>query len=288
MIRVKSTTMAFAIAALCYGCPHLFAASHVSPNLSGTWAGTARGSDYHENDNSGTSGTPQPTVTPASGNFTATFTHVGDDLTINAQAQTDGGAVSFTLTGKAGDFALWATGTQMSDSHVDQIFMSGRFAPKGDKLIGKMLFFHSGNITFVSYSFKKTASAATAPRAVFTADTSNAGARESTDPPFNVGGKVSGKVYTFGTNGKGGSYKADVSGTIAPALGTATLNFADGVGLTFHTSEVDADKYLVFSGTSGSENLMMFGKSSSSAASGTGWIFGATRLVEFKFNIKKQ
>ena len=261
------------------------AATLVSPNLTGTWTGTAKGNDYHEhNDPMDTT----PAVEKVSGTFNCTFAHVGDDLTVNAQVQGGSESFSMTLTGKAGDFALWATGTNLtSDGITDSVFMSGHFAPKGDKLIGNFIFSHSGNITYISYTFKKSAGAALT-RSAIVPDTASAASRDNTDPPFNITGKATGKFYNFGTNAKAGSYKAIMSGMITPIDHTATLNFADGVGLSFSTTENNADKFLTLSGTGGSESIVLFGKSGNTSATGTGWIYGATRVVEFKFSIKKQ
>jgi len=261
------------------------AATLVSPNLTGTWTGTAKGNDYHEQNGSMDT---TPSVEKVSGTFNCTFTHIGDDLTVIAQVQGGSDSFSMTLTGKAGDFALWATGTNLtSDGITDQVFMSGHFAPKGDKLIGTMLFFHTGNFTNIAYTFKKSPGAALT-RAALVADIGAAASRDNTDPPFNITGKATGKFYNFGTNAKAGSYKATLTGNIAPVDHTATFNFADGVGLSFTATENDANKFLLFSGAGGSENIILVGKSGNSSATGTGWIYGATRVVEFKFSIKKQ
>jgi len=270
---------------LCCTVQPLLAATAVSPQLNGDWTGSASGNTYHHQDSSSTS----PLVEPAKATATATIVQAGNDLTIAMQITPTGeAAFAISFAGKAGDFAFWGRGSFIdSGGTVEEVFASGHFTAKGNKIVGNMLF--GGNdITYVGYSLTKTTTAALT-RADRALGLISVTASNSTDPPFNVAGKASGKTYTFATNAKAAKYSAAVTGAFVPATSTASFTFAAADGTqTFDTMYGDAEKASAFLGQGGSENIIMFLKTSTSSGSGTGWIFGDTRMVEFKISAKKQ
>src|SRR5258706_109463 len=93
----------------------IHAATSISPNITGSWAGSATGTDYHDQDN-GTGGST-PVSGKASGTLTASITQTGADLIMAltvgpAKPGTDQKTFTVAFTGKAGDFAYWATGVR--------------------------------------------------------------------------------------------------------------------------------------------------------------------------------
>jgi hypothetical protein len=265
----------------------LSAATAVSPKLGGTWAGSASGRNYRDNNNSNDT---SPLVSPAAAAVTATVTQTGTDLIVDMMiTPSDGGPFPMTLTGKIGDFAFWAQGTFTdTDGTAEQAFMSGHFTAKGTKLTGEMVIAGGNNITQVTYKMTRT-SAAALSRAMQAFAPADAKAQQSTDPPFNVIGKASGSTYTYATSAKAVKYTASVTGTFVPAANSATLTLTTASGAqTFELSYMDTDYALAMTGQSGSDRMVVFLKTGQNSGSGTAWIYDDTRMIEVKVTAKQQ
>ena len=274
--------------------PQAGAATAVSPNISGNWLGTAAGTSYSEQDNS-TGGTMARATSSgtilkaerASASVAATLVQTGNDLAIDAMLQTQSNStISLHLTGKAGDFALWAAGVDVQADHTDQVFLAGQFDSKSKKIVANMVFYHNRDVTSVVVSLKRSPST-TLSRATAGEDgAGEAAGRADDELPFTVAGSAVGKSFTFSTNAKAAKFKSTLSGAFAPAQKTAVITFASN-GEIYSVTETNGGKGLVLSGTSGSDNILLFGTSGKSSAAGTGWIYSDTQLAIFKWNVKK-
>jgi hypothetical protein len=260
-----------------------------SPNLSGTWSGSAKGFSYSKNmDSSG--GTTSKTQ-PVGGAFAGTIVQTGSDLSIDAiitpSSSGAGGPFEIVLLGKAGDFAAWATGVDTHNADTtEQVFLSGHFTAKGDKLVGAIIFYHSHDVTQLAYSLKKTGGLPKSAAGAAPEFAEAAAARAGTDAPFKVTGSANGKSYTFSSNASV-TYKATVSGMIDPSAATVSMTFGDHTYTGFST---DADNSVLMALSDGSENVILFLKTpkNGNSASGNGWIYSSTRMVDMKVAIKKQ
>ncbi|HEY3324384.1 MAG TPA: hypothetical protein VGP72_28290 [Planctomycetota bacterium] len=272
--------------ALCFSA---LSATSVSPNISGTWTGSAAGRGYKvEVDQNGNQTNMVETV---SATLSVNAVQSGTDLTLDVQVTTaNDGTNLVTFTGKAGDFALWATAVQTNQDSTEQIFLSGIYASRGDKITGTIVIYkdqHAAQLSFkLTKSVAKLSRAAGAARAAQSIPT----ATSRQDGPFNVAGKVSGSSYTLATNAKAAKYSGTMTGAFADTSATLTVTAADGT-LTYDVTQTGTDGAIVLFGSGGlggSESFVAFLKTSNNAGVGTAWVFSQTRLVQVKLTAKKQ
>ncbi|HLX61159.1 MAG TPA: hypothetical protein VKX17_07740 [Planctomycetota bacterium] len=269
-----------------------------SPNITGTWAGSATGTEYRDQTDS-TGGTT-PVKDKASGNATASITQTGTDLSFSltvVSTNHSGSSQTFVVpfTGKVGDFAFWATGVRPALGESDpaaQCFISGHFDAKPSKITGNFILYSSSQVVNVGYSLKKTSSTPTARDTALALAFPTGSPRDDTTP-FNIAGSSTGKAFDFSTSAKALSVKSTITGTIDPVAKTATITVVNGANSqTFNVSEVNGGKAFVNSGSGGSETLIFFGVGSGSGngtgAAGIGWRYSDTGMTEFKYSVKRQ
>ncbi|HLX61160.1 MAG TPA: hypothetical protein VKX17_07745 [Planctomycetota bacterium] len=267
--------------------PSTHAATSVSPNITGSWAGSAMGTDYKNQDN-GTGGTT-PFSEKVAGTATASITQTGNDLifTVTITASSKGGTPdTFTIpfTGKVGDFAFWSTGA--GPDTAQQVFASGHFDKKPSKITGNMIFYRDNNLANFAYTLKKTSSTPTV-RAAPVYAFPDAGTRGD-NVPVNIVGSSTGKTFDFSTSAKAVTVKSTVNGTINPD-NTATITVVTGSNSeTFNETEIGGGKGFVETGTGGSDNLLLFGVKTGSGGAGIGWIYNDGGMTEFKWSVTKQ
>ncbi|HLX61161.1 MAG TPA: hypothetical protein VKX17_07750 [Planctomycetota bacterium] len=272
--------------------PSIQAATSVSPSLTGSWSGSATGTEYKDQDN-GTGGTT-PVSHKASGNAVASVTQTGNDLifTLTITSTNSSTPTTFTvpLTGKVGDFAFWATGVEpASDTDpAQQVFASGHFDKKPSKITGNMIFYKDHHVTDVAYTLKKTSSTPMVRDARYAFVLPEAAPRDN-NTPFNIAGSSTGKSFDFSTSAKAVSVKSTISGMIDPVAKTATVTNTVGSNAeTFNETEIDGGKAFVFTGMSGSDSLLLFGVGTGTGGGGIGWIYNDGGMTEFKWSVKKQ
>lgn len=255
-------------------------------DISGEWSGSAKGLSYHKQQN-GDMGSENK-VEQATGNLKATITQTGSILNIVMEISPSGD-VPFTveLIGNVGNLACWGVGQYLRTDGLDRFFISGHFTAKADKIVGSIIVYSDHEVIPLTYSMKKSAGAKIYPSEP--ASTARATPRADDVTPFNVSGTVAGKNYVLSGSAKPGAFTGTVTGTIDPVAKTATFKVtAGGSDETFTVSQIDGGKGLAFTGDGQSESIMLAGPVGKDSASGTGWIYSATRMAEFKFKIKKQ
>ena len=292
---VRCSVIAAVVLFVC--APSAHAAAKPSPNITGTWTGSATGTEYKDQDN-GTGGSSSVT-NRAAGTAVASITQTGTTLiltlTITSMPAKGSGDMPETFTvpfsaGSVGDFAFWATGVAPATDtdSAQQVFASGHFDAKPSKITGNMIFYRDHHVTDVAYMLKKTSSTAMARDAAQAFTLLESSPRDDTTP-FNIAGSSTGKSFNFTTSAKAVSVKSTITGTIDPVGKTATITNKIGANSeTFNETEIDGGNGFVFTGTSGSDNLVLFGLGNKTGGAGIGWIYNDTGMTEFKWSVKKQ
>ena len=275
--------------------PSAHAASKPSPNISGGWEGSVKGTDYYFQS---TGGVVTSVAAKTSGTVVAFITQTGNDLSFTVtitgipSKSNNNMPETFTVpfTGKVGDFAFWATGVKPAGTNpAANVFASGHFDSKPSKITGNMIFYRKDFVSNVSYSLKNIASMKDSRDAAQAFAPSPDDAARATTAPFNIAGTETGKSYDFTTSNKAMPVKATFTGTVDPAAGTVTATVVTGsVMETFNATETFGGIGYVDVGASGSDSRLLFGVESKTGSAGIGWSYNDTGMIEFKFKVKNQ
>ncbi len=291
MLRI--TVIAGVIPCACM--PSEQAAPKPSPNIAGSWVGTAKGTEYFFKN---VNGTVLSLDEKFAGTVTSTITQTGNDLTFtvtitSTPPKSSGQAPeTFTVpfTGKVGDFAFWATGMKPAGVNpAENVFSSGHFDTKPSKITGNMIFYRTDVVINLTYALKKS------PSSIMVRDEPLASAFSSNAEPrdarttFNITGSSTGKAYTFSTSNKPVPVKSTFTGTVDTTTGTVMVTVVTGSNSEMFTeTETFGGKGFVDAGASGSDNRLLFGLESKTGSSGIGWGYNDSGMSEFKFKVKKE
>lgn len=269
----------------------LFCGSAYCGDITGEWFGTIKGTSYHKDDNSG--GTDQTGDTGSSNRVerisatvTAKILATGSGLVIDTEIVTPEDKITFNFNGNVGNLAYWAQGVRQRDDGVETAFMSGHFTAKADKIVGSLVTYTNREVNITTYSLKKKS---TATAKILRADLTTPQTKEGdSDAPFKVVGTAQGKIFQLTGTSKAAAFKGTITGDLTPATKTATFKFSDGVTEeSFDVQQFEGGKAVVFTGMSTTETIFLPGPVGKESASGTGWVFGPSRMAEFKFKIQK-